>query len=447
MPVSRIPPLFGVSAPHEQMEKEETSLEFSLWFPDHRVSDLDLNSVERAVLNSLEDMFCDRQTAALTIDSPDNLCVFKDESIDVVEMNILKRSTSQDQHQIQEADYVDATILFAPYVSYMDERYLVEQDKVFFWMTWKVSWEVFQLGRAAIQHVMTTSVDRSGATPMEDNYLAATRQIQESMTVMMEASIRSGEFDQILRTKLTSIQVFSSVTGSEGTSFPFLNRNSIESEVTQTADDSMSAANKIIIVTATGLFIFSGLVAWAYVSLRPKRSRRAWIRQCERSFMGSRYQLEKDLTDESLPSSNEKMGSTLTPHSMEGMDQDSPAYNIRVADEDDTSYADTDGKFSAISSLSLGLSEDDGFGSRKAPAPTSGMNALSESNLQLLAACVVSSVRPAPTTGMNDLCESNLQRLAAKDIHDLEMVSEGCSYDKLSAVSSVAWSFDAFDVM
>jgi hypothetical protein len=456
--VSRIPP-DGSNATIDQAEeapglgdiKGEVTLEFSLWFPNHRVSDLDINSVEKAVLNGLEYIFCDKPTTALPIDSINGLCVLKEESMEVVQMNVLKSSTDQDQHHVQEAEDVAETILFAPFVSYLDERYLVEKDEVFFWTTWKVSWEVFQFGRPVVQHVLTTLVDRSGATPMEENYLA-TLQIQDIMTVIMESSIRSGEFDDILRIKLTSIQAYSSVPGSEATSFPFPSRSSTESVFVPDNSDSMSDPNKIIILTLVGLFIFSALATGVYLSLKPKRARNAWIRQCERHCMGSRQQLENHSTDESLPSSNERLGSTLSSPRMDnlekGSDEDSPTYEIPLTDGDDTSYAGTDGRFSGISSISLGWSVDDGFGlqSRGEPAPTSGMNDLSESNLQRLAANAISPVKSALPSGMNDLSESNLQRLAANDIPDLEKLSEACSHDKFSAVSSIAeWSLDGMD--
>ncbi|CAB9522956.1 laminin G sub domain 2 [Seminavis robusta] len=353
--------------------KGETTLEFSLWFPDHRASDLDIISVENSVLNSLEMLFCDRHTPALTIDISDDLCVLKDESIGV-QVAVIKSRSSGNQGTDLLVD-LDATVLFAPFVSYLDERFVVEGDKAFFWTTWKVSWEVYQVGRPLMQDVLTRQAARGEALGLgEGKHLVGAQEIQNRMMIVMEASILSGEFNAILKTRMIGIPVLSSVLGSEMTTFQFLdqpgmdtadNNDNDEPNVSlQTADDSdtMSSGTKTIFIgIMCACFFFAVALGVYYNSYKPTmRAREAWMTESQRHGLDASEvcaaMRDNTHASGSLHSSNERLVSTQSPPRIDsledGLEQPPPANEI----PEETSDDGTDAYMSAISSLSLGWS-------------------------------------------------------------------------------------------
>lgn len=264
------------------------SLELSLWFPEHRVSNLDITRIENEVLSSLEYLFCDFQGH---VDLQDNLCVVKG--------GVMNANTSQTNGnappmdvqrtpQLLPINSVDQTILLVPSVIHLEERYAYEGERDS-WTTWRVSFETFQLGLPLLQSV-PFSIDQDEVLSSEEVFGAGIQEIQRIMETFMAMSIQTGDFDRILESRVKDVPVRSSSVGEELDTFDFgaWNQNQTISVVDPVLKDpsdspdeseSLSDQNKMIIIIVSAATLFAVVALGMYTYLAPRRRRAQWNKE------------------------------------------------------------------------------------------------------------------------------------------------------------------------
>lgn len=277
--------------------RAETNLELSLWFPDQRVSNLNLTRVEQQLLLSLETLFCDiRSTSVKMLDSSDTLCVLE-EKLSGSDSSLFSVEARQALLPWQE---MDATILLAPYVSRLDERYASEQEAHFSWTTWKVTFTVSQLGVPMIQRGIRQLEKSDTDITANLAYMAGIQELQQIMAKEMTESIRSGDFDIILLKKLNEATAISSPVGAELELFDFLGWESTKDASERgvdsaTVDGSDSSREKTIIVATICASFIVVVALVGFFVVRPHSSRIAWKREREAHILDD---IEKEAAKE-----------------------------------------------------------------------------------------------------------------------------------------------------
>lgn len=304
-----IPSSIALAELHDLGINLEVTLEFSLWFPEHRASELDINGAEDGVLISLEALFCNTGNTAFTFESFDDLCVLYEH---ILGSNVaVVRSSRQDGHD----EDPEATIVMAPYVIYLEERYRYVRDGQFSWTTWKVSFEIFQLGRSVVESAIAALGVESEFSSEEEIYMSSARAIQNGLKRTMDANMQDGSFDSILASHVVGMQVFSSPLDEELETFGFLDWNYPNVIPSPRYANANANRDKMIIATIASLAFLVSLAVGAYISLNRRRARAAWMKERERHIMRSD---ERDIVKQEQPVRRSTPGDASTMTNMKG---------------------------------------------------------------------------------------------------------------------------------
>jgi len=273
------------------------NLQFSLWFPDHHVSDLDIAWVENEVLTGLKQLFCDLDTP---LDN-DNMCVLHD---DVLKLETAQISiTRQAPLPTRERSELDYTILLPPYVAHLDERYR-SNDGGDSWTTWQVVWEIYQFGSPLLQQAISSSGSGLETT---DLIKAGVREIQQLISAALDANIRSGKFDAVLKAHVKDVPVASSVVNEELKTFVFLAWDDLESDVkpsiTSEGGSSDSTRNTTITVIVILVACVIIVAAAGYLHIfKPRSPKAEWKKEREKHIVDAiERENERDDLSQKIP--------------------------------------------------------------------------------------------------------------------------------------------------
>jgi hypothetical protein len=242
----------------------EIFVEFSLYSPN--VTNLEINfmKLKMGVCKSLDPLVCD-QAHPIREEGPE-YCAVRDE--------VLLRDGVADwgREPIVLTDY-GVTMMALASTNVKDTEDVIHGQSIA-WTTWRMSYNVIQLGSALLKHINDTE-GTAELNPAEVNAVGLAA-VQQMMEVNMERTLRNGALQQDLNDFMKDIMLVASVVGEEVPSYePFVKRvvsPAAQGEELQGGEDGEGGGLMVV-------FFFAGLgvacfviVTLLYFSFRSRRS-------------------------------------------------------------------------------------------------------------------------------------------------------------------------------
>lgn len=288
-------------------------VEFSLYSPN--VTNLEINfmKLKMGVCKSLDPLVCD-QAHPIREEGPE-YCAVRDE--------VLLRDGVADWNRdpIVLTDY-GMTMMALASTNFKDTEDVIHGQSIA-WTTWRMSYNVIQLGSALLKHINETE-DSANLTPAEVNAVGLAA-VQQMMEVNMEHTLRNGALQQDLNYFMKDIMLVASVVGEEIPSYePFVKRvvsPAAQGEELQTGEDGEGGGLMVV-------FFFAGLGVACFVIVTllyfSFRSRRSAVRR-KRTIV---------ILDDSSKSCTDSQGSSANAQKQQKKKQAQPVVDTAVVEKD-----------------------------------------------------------------------------------------------------------------
>ena len=187
----------------------EVFVEFSLWCPTKDHMELDFMKLKMGVCGSIDVLVCDA-TDPIRENGPEYCAVRSDVLLKDAALSAVDNAVGQ----------MDATVIALASTNVNDASGVVHNSDLLSWTTWRMSWNVIQLGSALRQHIESMyEVDGNTLSDAEKN-MKGLALLQQMMAVEMERTLREGVFQDDLNVFLDgAFTLKSSVVGEEITTF------------------------------------------------------------------------------------------------------------------------------------------------------------------------------------------------------------------------------------
>ncbi|CAB9516911.1 expressed unknown protein [Seminavis robusta] len=333
------PPKYDVIA---DVQSFSSAIDFvvgiSLWSPDGIPVDDDvkLKPIKDSMLMSVRMMYCEDFTT--------NVCVIKDDML-LTSKDVFASPNGKQQGSVA------STTLMVPRIGGV----LGEGVDPLMWTSWRISFQVVQLGVQYIQELLQQLEEGSEIPVSAETILQLVPEmIKQKVTKDIEKSIREGTFDGLLHGNLGNDDIVSSVVGEEAETFQALLALPPQQaqQVQKDANDEENASTIDLTEVAIYVAIACGIIAMAACGLAyiytTQTSKAA---MAESGLAADRSRSLKDLTDLNVDSSEPSQENDT---SDDGVDDDTttpglypPATQSMASPSVDTgTESDTDGDLS-----------------------------------------------------------------------------------------------------